>query len=723
MKHVWFVLPAVVAAAIALLLTPLVARLATRVGAVDMPGERKVHKSPVPRLGGLAVVAAIAVALAGSWWLSAGRWSFPTHLAPSLILGLLPIFIVSLIDDIRSVGALPKLAAHLLGAGIAVSLGVSLDSVVHLFGTPIAIGWLAFPVSVLWIAGVTNAFNIIDGLDGLSAGLALISALSMSAVFALVGQPQMAGVSLVLAGGLAGFLPYNIHPARLFLGDVGAASIGFCLAVFALRGGSTLSTGFAALMPLFILGLPIADTLVAMVRRVLHKMEYRKGGMFVADGNHIHHRLLALGVDHARAVLILYAAGIVFAAAALVSVFLSTREAAFVLVALLLAGVVGIQRLGYEEFAFLRRGTVLRVYEMPVVQRGFFVVFVDMAIATISAYVSLGLKTDQWSVFVLERQILEIAVTMAPITVVVFQFCGMYRGSWRVAGLQDLTRVVAATAISAPTGAIVLKAFSEGQYQLSFFGIYFVVSLLLTAAVRASYVVLESTRQRSSLSGTPVLIYGAGGRGVAAMRELFQDSQRGLRPVGFVDDDIRKRSRVLNGLPVLGTGSSLPALLKSSGARAVIISTARIPADRIERVAEACREAGAKLFRIDITVEQLGAGDTDVPLFEAPRPGPRRVIAPEPVQAASGASSAALLSEPCPQCKGVEVHRSKARNMLERYWKIRTPKRLFRCHVCGWRGWLMPMQDANSVTFEALPALPIEIPGWPAEPSQDKTAV
>src|SRR5215475_487923 len=150
------------------------------------------------------------------------------------------------------------------------------------------LGWLSVPLSLGWIVGVTNAFNIIDGLDGLSAGLALIAAMAMAAVFSFVGQPAMAGAALVLAGALVGFLPYNLHPARLFLGDTGATAIGFCLAAFALRGGSTLSSGFAALLPVLILGLPIADTLIAMVRRTLHRMEHHTGGVFVADRDHIH---------------------------------------------------------------------------------------------------------------------------------------------------------------------------------------------------------------------------------------------------------------------------------------------------------------------------------------------------------------------------------------------------------------------------------------------------
>jgi len=472
MSHlIWIALPAVTAALLSAILTPLVARIAVAIGAVDMPGYRKIHTAPIPRLGGLSVVTSITVVLVGAPLLSGGHWQLPPHLATGLAMGVLPVFLISLLDDVRSVSARYKLLAHTLGAIVAVSFGISLGPVVHLFGTPIHIGLLAAPLSVLWIVGVTNAFNIIDGLDGLSAGLALISAAGMAAVFMLVGESGMGGVALVLAGALAGFLPYNVHPARLFLGDTGATAIGFCLAVFALKGGSTLTTGFAALLPVFILGLPIADTFITMARRTLGPMENKAGGLFVPDRNHIHHRLLALGIDHGRAVLILYGAGVVFACAAFFSIFLTAREAGLFVAALLVAGFVGVQRLGYDEFAFIRRGTVLKVYEMPAVQRGMFVVFVDIFLAAVAAYLAVGLKTDRWSLSAIHDPVLDLATTFAPVTVLVFWWSGMYRGSWRVARLQDLTRCCKAVAIVTVAGATLVRMLTGDEHTLSVFGI------------------------------------------------------------------------------------------------------------------------------------------------------------------------------------------------------------------------------------------------------------
>jgi UDP-GlcNAc:undecaprenyl-phosphate GlcNAc-1-phosphate transferase len=691
---IWIALPAITAALLSATLTPVVARIANAIGAVDMPGNRKIHTIPIPRLGGLAVVVSIVATFVGAPLLSGGRWQLPLHLASGLAIGLLPVFLISVADDVRSVSARYKLLAHVLGAVIAVSLGISLGPVVHLFGTPIHIGLFAAPLSVLWIVGVTNAFNIIDGLDGLSAGLALISAVSMAAVFIIAGDPRMGAVALVLAGALAGFLPYNMHPARLFLGDTGSTAIGFCLAAFALRGGSTLSTGFAALVPVFILGLPIADTLIAMARRTVGRLESHTGGMFVPDRNHIHHRLLAIGIDHGRAVLILHGAGLVLAIAAFVSVFLNAREAGLFVVALTLAGFVGVQRLGYDEFAILRRGTVLKVYEMPAVKRGMFVVFVDIFLVAVAAYLAVALKTDQWRFQAVDMEVLQLATTLAPVTVLVFRWCGMYRGSWRVAGIQDLTRCGKAVSIVTVVGAALMWMLTGDGHTLSIVGIYGVLSLLLTTALRASYVVLENTKLRGSHKGRPVLVYGAGARGVAAVSELFQNSRSEMRPIGFIDDDPTKRGRLVSGLPVFGAERELESIIRTHRAEALLVASRAIPDERLERATRACRLAGATIFRLDIRLERLTEDEMGDEPFALPPPA---AVAKAKSVTTPSAPLRLPSIEACPSCREHQVHRSKARSIFERVRKKGTQKRLFRCHHCGWRGWLVSLDYGRSV--------------------------
>ena len=223
-------------------LTPLTARLAVLVGAIDMPGRRKTHadrppawaawrsSAPSPRCGPLP-----------RGWFGV---SLPRELSLGLIAGACRSWSVSVLDDMRGGARRSQVPGSHRRGLIAVASGVALGAVVHLFDVAIQLGVWAMPLSVLWMVGVTNAFNMIDGLDGLSAGLALIASLSMAAVFALVGQPTD-GRRRAGPGGRAGRVPAvtTCIPARLFLGDTGATAIGFCLAAFALKGGSTLSAG------------------------------------------------------------------------------------------------------------------------------------------------------------------------------------------------------------------------------------------------------------------------------------------------------------------------------------------------------------------------------------------------------------------------------------------------------------------------------------------------
>ena len=712
------VVAALAAAAIAFALTPLVGRLAHIVGAVDMPGRRKVHSRPMPRLGGLAVVLSIA-----SVWSASTVFLgpvLPMELARGLSLGVLPLLAISIVDDIRGASAWQKFLAQVLSASIAVGFGVSLGTEVHLFG-PIHLGVLAVPLSILWLVGVTNAFNLIDGLDGLSAGLALIAAVSMAAVFGLVDQPAMAGAALVMACALAGFLPYNLHPARSFLGDTGATAIGFCLGAFALKGGSTLSSGFAALVPVFIMGLPIADTLIAMARRAVRRFERRRGGLFDPDRNHIHHRLLALGVDHGRAVVVLYCAGATLAAAAFGSMFLKAQDAALVIVALVVAGFVGVHRLGYDEFAFIRRGTVLRVYDTAVVHRSMFVVFVDLAISSIAVYVALGLKLDAWTLHGASAMFADLTVTFTPVTALVFWYTGMYRGGWRLASVTDLARACGASLTAAVIGAIAHQLLSATPQPAAIFVIYGLVSMVLVTASRGAYVVLLSSQQRASNRGAPVLLYGAGRHGVAAATELFDDPSTGLRPVGFIDDDPAQKGQRVRGLPVLGTMRDLTKLVADHGAKAVLLTMPQIDDARLAETAAACERLGIQLMRLRLLLDQLVDETTHAPglpeRLNVRSRLPQRLDgvpsadAPAPVLLPAASADAAR----CDRCGGLTVHRSKVRGAYEQFRKLHTPERPFRCHDCGWRGWRLPLERVTALGD--LSAADFHLPDIPLQPA------
>jgi UDP-GlcNAc:undecaprenyl-phosphate GlcNAc-1-phosphate transferase len=286
---------------LALLLTPGARALGRRWGIVDVPTQRKIHTESVPRVGGISVTLAAMLALAGTAALGAADVDEVQSWMPALLGGLL-VFGVGLWDDLRPVRPGTKLVFQVAGACVAVALGVRIDHVT-LFDTTLGLGLLAAPLTIVWIVGVTNAFNLMDGLDGLATGLAIIAAGTCAVVSIIRGDVQGGLLLVAFLGALCGFLPYNFNPATIFLGDSGSLVVGYVLAVTAITGLQKGATALAVAVPLLIFALPISETVLSVVRRTLgHGVRH----VFAPDRGHMHHRLLGLGLSHRNAVLLLY---------------------------------------------------------------------------------------------------------------------------------------------------------------------------------------------------------------------------------------------------------------------------------------------------------------------------------------------------------------------------------------------------------------------------------
>jgi UDP-GlcNAc:undecaprenyl-phosphate GlcNAc-1-phosphate transferase len=598
----YLALSPVLAALLSFVLTPRVRRLAVRIGAVDRPGPRKVHSSTVPRLGGLAVVASGAIVVALLFWSALPQVDrIADNLALGLTFGLLPILICSVADDLQPLRALPKFAAQLAGASIAVGFGIQLGEQVRLFGQTIDLGWLAIPISILWLVGLTNAFNIVDGLDGLSAGLALVSAVSLAGTALFVGQSGLAMVALVLAGALAGFLPYNIYPAKVFLGDSGSTAIGFALGCLALRGGSTLSSGLAVLAPMLVLGLPIAETLVSMARRLVRGLRSGgRAGVFEADAEHFHHRLLALGFDKRRAVFVLYAVGLTLALTGYLSLFLTHKKAAVLLLTMITAAFIALSRLGYDEFAVIRRGDLLRMYEVPVLRQSLFGVFIDLAIVVLAVYATFVLKYDDWRLVTNRSGAMWLFAVFPPVCLASFSAFGLYHRIWRFASAEDLALCSSATTTAVGVSTVLSLLFNTMTPPTTWFITCYFLMLVGLNGSRASYRLLQEAWKRSRIEGDPVLIYGAGRMGTSVVREVLSKPDANMRPVGFVDDDPDRAGKVFNGYPVLGTLESLEAVIARHSVKGVIIATVKLPTERLRGAALTCQRAGIwmRYFRV-----------------------------------------------------------------------------------------------------------------------------
>ncbi len=344
----------VIALGVAALLTPLVRRLATQAGAFDDPGGRRVHAQKIPRLGGIAVLAAFFAPLAVLFGLEtdvANLFFVEPMRIVGLVAGGLIVATLGGLDDLRGVRAWHKLWVQ-SGAGvIAFFCGFRIDAVSLPVLGNLDMGIFALPITVFWIVAIVNALNLIDGLDGLAGGIAFFACITNFIVGYLNAAPLVMLLSAALAGAILGFLLYNFNPATIFMGDSGSMFLGFVLATTSMLGSAVKSsTTVAILVPIVALGVPIMDTLFAMVRRFLERRP-----IFSPDRGHIHHRLLDLGITHRRAVLVLYAVSIVFTAGAIaVSIGRSWEVGGALLV--LSVVLVGLVRfIGYFEYLQLRR--------------------------------------------------------------------------------------------------------------------------------------------------------------------------------------------------------------------------------------------------------------------------------------------------------------------------------------------------------------------------------
>lgn len=327
--------------------TPIARRIAINSGAVSIPKDnRRVHKKPMPLMGGLAIIAGFVIALIYSFGTKDFGLFIEYLIKPKtigLIIGTLIIIILGVVDDIRPLRARIKFPVQLLAAIIVVATGTRIIAISKPFQEGVAVhpgmmyvleDIIAFLISVLWIVGVTNAINLIDGLDGLAAGVSGIATLSLYIVAVIRGQDSIAVIAACLAGAILGFLPYNFNPAKIFMGDTGSTSLGFILAILSVEGTMKSVTALALAIPILVLGLPIFDTIFAIVRRV---MNGRPIGQ--ADRGHIHHRLLDMGLSHRMSVVILY---IISGALGIISIALVDKGLLPSIILLIVLAVFGI---------------------------------------------------------------------------------------------------------------------------------------------------------------------------------------------------------------------------------------------------------------------------------------------------------------------------------------------------------------------------------------------
>ena len=348
--------------AVTMLATPLVKRLAVKLNAIDYPSSRRINTVPVPRMGGVAIFCGLIAALIAQY-VGTTYFDWPVVFIPHpkmdvdyRLLGVsaLVVFLTGLVDDLKSLRPIQKLVGQIVAASIAAAAGLLIGDIVNPFGPgELALGWLAYPITVVYLVAFANIINLIDGLDGLAAGITAIASISLFVLTLMSGRLDAAALAVALAGCCVGFLRFNFNPASIFMGDSGALTLGFLLGVVALLGVTRTAALTTLIVPLIVAGVPIIDTFAAIIRR-------RRGHTSIgqADKGHIQHRLISQGFNQRQAVLLIYAWSILLSigAFAITQVTLGPRIAIFVV--LVVVSVAFVVKLHLFE-------PVLRLYYNP----------------------------------------------------------------------------------------------------------------------------------------------------------------------------------------------------------------------------------------------------------------------------------------------------------------------------------------------------------------------
>lgn len=323
----------IIAVAIAYFSTPQVKKFAIEAGALDTPDERKVHSKPTPRMGGLAIYFAVIIAI------------FVSMKINSQILGIVAggtvMLLIGIIDDLKQLSAKIKLMGQIIAALVLVAFDIRIEWITNPFGPMLYLDYLSIPVTILWVVAVTNTVNLIDGLDGLAAGVSSIAAITICIVALQQDLWAVAVLTAIIAGSALGFLFHNFNPAKIFMGDTGSLFLGYMLSAVSIMGAVKGAATIALFVPIVALGLPIMDTAFAIIRRYTNGVP-----IFRPDKGHLHHRLLAMGLTQKQVVLSMYLISGMLGFSAIMLTEVSRLSAFLILTVITTTAVVGAKKIG-----------------------------------------------------------------------------------------------------------------------------------------------------------------------------------------------------------------------------------------------------------------------------------------------------------------------------------------------------------------------------------------
>ena len=581
---------------LALVLTPIVRAFARRFGIIAKPKTDRWHKKPTAMLGGVAIW--LSVVLTVQFLIPATTYSGVLLLASSFL------FLVGLVDDLLHIKPYQKLIGQILGSALVVYYGLTLP-------------WTSFvlvnmALAIFWLIGITNAINLLDNMDGLASGIAIIASAFLAISFVHTGQYSEALLFAAFSAALLGFLVYNSHPASIFMGDCGSMFVGFFLASSALvnvSGGRSRSFLPVLAVPILVLFIPIFDTTFVTILRKLSGRAASQGGR-----DHTSHRLVALGMSERYAVMMLYGFAALSGLLALLvqraRLDVSLAAIAGFTVVLTLVGVylAGVKVYDQTEELLALKEKPLYAFLVDVsYKRRIFEVLLDFILVILaywSAYaLNFGPLSDSpaWKLFIRTLPVLLF------VKMFVFLAMGVYRGLWKYTSVGDLIVFFKAVVLSsAASMMVVLFAFRFEGFSRIVFVVDGVLMFLFLAGSRLAFRLFRQMLPANSWqNGRRVLIYGAGDGGELLLRELRNNSELRLSPVGFLDDDPAKGGKVIHGLRVFGGNGDIARVCEQQSVEEIVISSTKMSDARVEELVRSCADRHIAVKRMRITIEEL----------------------------------------------------------------------------------------------------------------------
>ncbi len=581
-------LSAVIAFVVAVVCVPFIKRMAVHYGVISLPRNDRWHKKPVPLLGGVAIYAATVTA-----FVLATNWDFDSIV---IILAGTMVFLLGMVDDFKHLSPPVKLVVEIVVASAIVIAGIRWD-----ITSNTAIDTV---ITLVWIVGLTNAFNLLDNMDGLSAGIAIITGFFV--FLCMFGGAQSPATVLLasLVGSAAGFLVYNFNPASIFMGDSGSLFIGFMLGSIVLVPEIRLPSQLLqiVILPVFIFLIPIFDTSYVVFMRKLSGVDAMRGGK-----DHTSHRLVKIGLSERWAVVVIYSIGILSGILVYLGRFMPVYayvELLFLFAILLIFLGIYLSKIKVHEVNVHDRGTVSIIVNVTY-KRRIFEIMLDLVIIFVSLYGAYLLRFEGSSFHTNIITLVKSLPYILGIQIASFYIAGVYKGVWKYTGAHEVWAIIKGVVLGVVISMLtILFLWRFYEFSRTVFIIYAILLFILMGLSRYTYKSFDYLLKKNNTKELKrVLIYGAGDSGEFAVNEMLNNEKLGLVPVCFIDDDGMKHGRSIHGYPVIGSIDMLEKVIKRRNINEVIVSTPKIKEEQLNEVKKICEQTNVILKKFSLKIE------------------------------------------------------------------------------------------------------------------------